>query len=83
MSTLRIFAKGVLAPNNNAENKAATMEVRELADAGMTVGFHGLHHRSWRSLGAQELKDDLERGRSVLEDALGRAVTEASCPFDR
>jgi hypothetical protein len=29
MSTLRIFAKGVLAPNNNAENKAAAMEVLE------------------------------------------------------
>jgi hypothetical protein len=35
MSTLRIFANGVLAPNNKAENKAATMEARELVT---TVG---------------------------------------------
>jgi peptidoglycan/xylan/chitin deacetylase (PgdA/CDA1 family) len=56
-------------------------EVRELSDAGMTVGFHGLHHRSWRSFGDEELRDDLERGRSMLEDTLERAVTEASCPF--
>ena len=30
MSTLRIFANGVLAPNNKAENKAATMEALEV-----------------------------------------------------
>jgi hypothetical protein len=30
MFTLRIFANGVLAPNNKAENKAATMEARGL-----------------------------------------------------
>jgi hypothetical protein len=35
MSTLRIFANGVLAPNNKAENKAATMEALELVT---TVG---------------------------------------------
>jgi peptidoglycan/xylan/chitin deacetylase (PgdA/CDA1 family) len=56
-------------------------QVRELADAGMTVGFHGLRHRSWRSLSDDELIDDLERGRWLLEEALGRPVTEASCPF--
>jgi peptidoglycan/xylan/chitin deacetylase (PgdA/CDA1 family) len=56
-------------------------EVRELSEAGMTVGFHGLHHRSWRSLSDAELTDDLERGRSMLEDTLERPVTEASCPF--
>jgi peptidoglycan/xylan/chitin deacetylase (PgdA/CDA1 family) len=56
-------------------------DVRALSGAGMTVGFHGLRHKSWRSLTDAELKYDLERGRSLLEEALARRVTEASCPF--
>jgi peptidoglycan/xylan/chitin deacetylase (PgdA/CDA1 family) len=56
-------------------------QLRELAAAGMAIGSHGLQHRSWRSLTDEELEDDLTRGRSVLEDALERPVTEASCPF--
>jgi peptidoglycan/xylan/chitin deacetylase (PgdA/CDA1 family) len=55
--------------------------VRELTAAGMSVGSHGLHHRPWRSLDDAELDDDLRRGRSLLEEALGSPVTEASCPF--
>jgi len=45
MSTLRIFAKGVLAPNNNAENKAATMEVLELVTTvGSSFGRDDSNH---------------------------------------
>lgn len=56
-------------------------EVRELSNAGMTIGFHGLRHHSWRSLSDHELRDELEGGRSMLEDTVEQPVTEASCPF--
>ena len=56
-------------------------EVRELADAGMTVGSHGLHHRSWRTLGDDELEAELTQARSILTELGGHPVTEASCPF--
>jgi peptidoglycan/xylan/chitin deacetylase (PgdA/CDA1 family) len=71
----------VVADRLDQPGYLAANELRELADAGMTVGFHGLRHRSWRSLSERELADDLERGRALLEDALGRRVREASCPF--
>jgi peptidoglycan/xylan/chitin deacetylase (PgdA/CDA1 family) len=56
-------------------------ELRELSAAGMTVGSHGLHHRSWRPLSDDDLRDDLERARSVLEGVVASPVTEVSCPF--
>src|SRR2546422_768176 len=31
----------------------------ELADAGMTIGSHGLHHRPWPTLSPDELDDEI------------------------
>lgn len=56
-------------------------ELRELVEAGMTVGSHGLDHVSWRALPDHELESHLGQARSILEDVVGRPVTEASCPF--
>ena len=56
-------------------------DVRALAEAGMTIGSHGVHHEPWTSLAPDELRQQLVRSRSVLEDLSGRAVDEASCPF--
>jgi peptidoglycan/xylan/chitin deacetylase (PgdA/CDA1 family) len=56
-------------------------QVRELAEAGMTIGNHGLRHRSWRSLGAEALDEELDQARASIADAAGRPVDEASCPF--
>ena len=56
-------------------------QVRELAEAGMTIGNHGLRHRSWRSLDAEALDEELNQARASIADAAGRPVDEASCPF--
>lgn len=56
-------------------------DLRELARDGMVVGSHGLEHRSWRTLDDDLLDTHLQRARSILEEALGSPVTEASCPF--
>jgi peptidoglycan/xylan/chitin deacetylase (PgdA/CDA1 family) len=55
--------------------------VQALADAGMTIGCHGMRHRSWRGLDRQALDEELVAARRRLEDIVQRPVTEAACPF--
>jgi peptidoglycan/xylan/chitin deacetylase (PgdA/CDA1 family) len=55
--------------------------VRELADAGMRIGSHGMDHRRWRGLGAEELRTELVQSKARLEEIVERPVTEAACPF--
>jgi len=56
-------------------------QLRELSQAGMTIGNHGLRHRSWRSLDERALEEELGEARATIAEASGRAVDEASCPF--
>ena len=55
--------------------------VRELAAEGMTIGCHGMRHRSWRRLEEHALWEELVDARRLLERVVGRPVTEAACPF--
>lgn len=55
--------------------------VRALAEAGMTIGCHGMRHRPWRRLGDDALHEELVGARKVLESVVRRPVTEAACPF--
>jgi peptidoglycan/xylan/chitin deacetylase (PgdA/CDA1 family) len=55
--------------------------VRALADAGMTIGCHGMRHRRWRELDDGELHEELVDARRLLEEVVERPVTEAGCPF--
>jgi peptidoglycan/xylan/chitin deacetylase (PgdA/CDA1 family) len=49
--------------------------------AGMRVGSHGCHHRDWRTLTTEELKEELVASRRTFAEVLGHDVTEAACPF--
>jgi peptidoglycan/xylan/chitin deacetylase (PgdA/CDA1 family) len=55
--------------------------VRALAAAGMTVGSHGMRHRSWRGLDARSDAEELSVARSMIAEAAGEPVTSAACPF--
>jgi peptidoglycan/xylan/chitin deacetylase (PgdA/CDA1 family) len=55
--------------------------VRELADAGMAIGCHGMNHRPWRKLDDAALDEELVEARARLERIVGRPVTAAACPF--
>lgn len=55
--------------------------VRALADAGMTIGLHGMRHRRWHALDDRTLHEELVDARAVLEDIVGRPVTRAACPY--
>jgi peptidoglycan/xylan/chitin deacetylase (PgdA/CDA1 family) len=55
--------------------------IQELQTHGMTIGSHGVAHRSWRHLPPNELADELAGSRQVLEAVCGRAINSAACPF--
>ena len=56
-------------------------QIRELARAGMTIGVHGMDHRSWRRLSPGDTERELSESRRILAAAAGSSVEEASCPF--
>ena len=55
--------------------------VRALADAGMTIGCHGMRHRPWRELDDAALREELLDGRRMLEAIVAHPVDQAGCPF--
>jgi peptidoglycan/xylan/chitin deacetylase (PgdA/CDA1 family) len=55
--------------------------VRELLDAGMEVGSHGMHHRDWRNLDDVTLDEEVGTARQRLEEACGRPVSTVAIPF--
>ncbi len=57
--------------------------VQELADAGMDVGSHGLHHVPWAGLRGPAAHAEIVHPRHVLEDLLGRRVDRAAAPLGR
>lgn len=56
-------------------------DVRLLAGEGMTIGNHGMHHRSWRKLDDDTLKEELGSARGMLEEVVGGRVAQAAIPF--
>lgn len=56
--------------------------VREIARRGHEVACHGYAHRLVYRLGAQRFRDDVTRGKGILEDCLGSGIAgfrAASC----
>lgn len=60
--------------------------IRELRDEGMPIGSHGMRHRPWRRLTADEEYEEFVVARERLMDVLQRPVNAAACPrgaYDR
>ncbi|HEY8790471.1 MAG TPA: polysaccharide deacetylase family protein [Actinopolymorphaceae bacterium] len=75
-----------LAGRLNKAGSLGAADVRALADAGMQIGSHGFHHRSWREMSDDELQTEFDEARCVLADAAGGAINTAACPrgaYDR
>jgi len=58
-------------------------QVRELCDAGMTIGSHTWSHANLARLAPEESREELRRSREVLEDRLGKAVRVLAYPFGK
>lgn len=54
--------------------------LREVADAGLTIGSHSLTHPDMRTLSDDALGEECRASRKCLEDGLGRAVTLFAYP---
>jgi peptidoglycan/xylan/chitin deacetylase (PgdA/CDA1 family) len=71
----------VLAGLLGEPGRLKVADVRQLHDAGMTVGSHGWAHRDWRridpGLHAQEFGDSCR----VLGELTGRTVSRVAIPF--
>jgi len=55
--------------------------IKDLLDAGMSIGSHGMDHRDWRSLDSRNLDVEIGIARRKLEDVTQRPVTTVSIPF--
>jgi peptidoglycan/xylan/chitin deacetylase (PgdA/CDA1 family) len=55
--------------------------IRELLQAGMSIGSHGMNHRDWRELDPAELNKEIIEANRILEGMCGCEITEASVPF--
>ncbi|MBI4364205.1 MAG: polysaccharide deacetylase family protein [Candidatus Latescibacteria bacterium] len=55
-------------------------EIARLSKDGVSIGAHGATHRDFRSLGDQELAEELVRSRDSLARLTGRRVTAISYP---
>lgn len=58
-------------------------DLRTMAEAGMSIQSHGMHHRYLDDLTPAEVHEELLRSREVIEDQLGRAVTLFAPPGGR
>ncbi len=47
----------------------------------MTVGSHGMAHRSWRSLSDQELEEELGDAAEAISAVAGQPIDQVACPF--
>ncbi len=55
--------------------------IRDLAAAGHEIALHGLRHVTLGEIGPGRLQDELTRGRTLLEDLTGRAVSGFRAPI--
>ncbi len=56
-------------------------QLRETADAGVTIGSHSTSHLSFGTLDAGRAREEAKGSRERLEDILGRPVTAFAYPF--
>lgn len=55
--------------------------VRELRGQDMTIGTHGMRHRSWRGMDPRTHHDELVAARDRLAAAAGAPIESAACPL--
>lgn len=73
----------VLAGRLGAPGSLDVDGVRELRRHGMTIGSHGMSHRSWRAMDPATRRAELVDARDRLGELTGTAVDLAACPLGR
>lgn len=63
------------------ERKMTWSELRELSDAGVTIGSHGWSHRSMARISPMEAREEAYRSHKLLEDVLNRSISSFAYPY--
>lgn len=71
----------VLAGRIGRKGYLSAAQLREIAEAGMTIGSHGHDHVDWRRLDAVGRQREFVDARKAIEDVIGVPVNYASLPF--
>lgn len=71
----------VLAGRLNGAGSVDDGGVRELRKHGMTIGTHGMWHRSWRGMDQRQTHDELVAARERIAELSGAPVDLAACPL--
>lgn len=70
-----------IALNIGKPGSIDTDGLHALRSHGMTIGSHGMRHRSWRGLTEEVLNEEFVLARSVIEHEAETRVDVAACPF--
>ncbi|KAE8764894.1 polysaccharide deacetylase family protein [Georgenia thermotolerans] len=76
----------VLAGRLGTAGSLSPDDVLELRRRGMTLGTHGMDHRSWRGMDPRTARVELVDARARLAELIGASVEEAALPrgeYDR
>ena len=71
----------VLAGRLDSAGSLYPADVVDLCSAGMTVGTHGMNHRSWRRMNEQTGRQELVDARDRIAEVAGRSVDQAALPL--
>ena len=71
----------VLAGRLDSVSSLDPGDIVDLCSAGMTVGTHGMNHRSWRGMDAETRHRELSDARERIAEIAGRSVDQAALPL--
>lgn len=71
----------VLAGRLSEPGSLSADGVGELARRGMTIGSHGMDHRSWRRMDERTRGRELVEARALIAQAAGQPVDQAALPW--
>jgi peptidoglycan/xylan/chitin deacetylase (PgdA/CDA1 family) len=76
--------QGILTEKGEGSDRHLTRtEIASLSSAGMTFGFHTLHHPRLVGLSGPEVRSAVTSGRVELEDLLGSPLTQFAYPHGK
>lgn len=70
----------IIAGMLGQHDRVSAADIREMMDAGMTIGSHTVTHRPLGELQAREIREELYRSRRMLEDAVGVSISSIAYP---
>jgi peptidoglycan/xylan/chitin deacetylase (PgdA/CDA1 family) len=71
----------VLAHRIGSPGSLREDDVQALIKNGMTVGTHGMGHRSWRRMDGATAREEFVVARDRVASVTGKPVTRAACPL--